>query len=119
MSEKQVCEEQKKLEERLLELERRGVWLESEMRRHSDESLVDWFLLIHEKSMLVRRDTELQHLEDQQIDVEFEIRCLFNKPGEQKHNKSHLYMEQEEDAMLTAVIQRMGEKWTSFSFAAL
>ncbi|RXN10863.1 MICAL 1 [Labeo rohita] len=88
VSEKQVCEEQKKLEERLLELERRGVQLENEMRRRSDENLlVDWFLLIHEKNMLVRRDTELvymvkqQRLEDQQADVEFEIRNLFNKPA--------------------------------------
>ncbi|RXN25242.1 MICAL 1 [Labeo rohita] len=87
VSEKQVCEEQKKLEERLLELERRGVQLENEMRRHTNENLlVDWFLLIHEKNMLVRRDTELvymvkqQRLEDQQADVEFEIRSLFNKP---------------------------------------
>ncbi len=36
VSEKQVCVEQKKLEERLLELERRGVQLETEMRRHTN-----------------------------------------------------------------------------------
>ncbi len=36
VSEKQVCEEQKKLEERLLELERRGVQLETEMRRRTN-----------------------------------------------------------------------------------
>ncbi|XP_073704049.1 MICAL-like protein 1 [Garra rufa] len=141
VSEKQVCEEQKKLEERLLELERRGVQLESEMRRRSDENLlVDWFLLIHEKNMLVRRDTELvymvkqQRLEDQQADVEFEIRSLFNKPeqdwsSDDRHQEDQLMSrllsiiqqrndiissldqdrqrEVEEDAMLTTVIQRM------------
>ncbi|XP_059418677.1 MICAL-like protein 1 [Carassius carassius] len=141
VSEKQVCAEQKKLEERLLELERRGVQLETEMRRCTNENLlVDWFLLVHEKSMLVRRDTEMvymvkqQRLEDQQADVEFEIRCLFNKPeqdwsSDDKHQE-HLLMsrllsiiqqrndiissldqdrqrEKEEDTMLTAVIQRM------------
>ncbi|XP_050962870.1 MICAL-like protein 1 [Labeo rohita] len=141
VSEKQVCEEQKKLEERLLELERRGVQLENEMRRHTNENLlVDWFLLIHEKNMLVRRDTELvymvkqQRLEDQQADVEFEIRSLFNKPeqdwsSDDRHQEHQLMSrllsiiqqrndiissldqdrqrEKEEDAMLTAVIQRM------------
>ncbi|XP_058625230.1 MICAL-like protein 1 isoform X2 [Onychostoma macrolepis] len=141
VSEKQVCEEQKKLEERLLELERRGVQLETEMRRRTNESLlVDWFLLIHEKNMLVRRDTELvymvkqQRLEDQQADVEFEIRSLFNKPeqdwsSDDKHQEHQLMSrllsiiqqrneiissldqdrqrEKEEDGMLTAVIQRM------------
>ncbi|XP_016323946.1 MICAL-like protein 1 isoform X2 [Sinocyclocheilus anshuiensis] len=141
VSEKQVCEEQKKLEERLLELERRGVQLETEMRRRTNEHLlVDWFLLIHEKNMLVRRDTELvymvkqQRLEDQQADVEFEIRRLFNKPeqdwsSDDKHQEDQLMSrllsiiqqrndiissldqdrqrEEEEDSMLTAVIQRM------------
>ncbi len=33
-----------------------------------------------------------QRLEDQQADVEFEIRSLFNKPGDQKRNKACLYM---------------------------
>ncbi|XP_052407002.1 MICAL-like protein 1 isoform X12 [Carassius gibelio] len=141
VSEKQVCVEQKKLEERLLELERRGVQLETEMRRCTNENLlVDWFLLVHEKSMLVRRDTELvymvkqQRLEDQQADVEFEIRRLFNKPEQDwssdDRHQEHLLMsrllsiiqqrndiissldqdrqrEKEEDTMLTAVIQRM------------
>ncbi|XP_016330505.1 MICAL-like protein 1 [Sinocyclocheilus anshuiensis] len=141
VSEKQVCEEQKKLEERLLELEKRGVQLEREMRRCISENLlVDWFLLIHEKSMLVRRDTELvymvkqQRLEDQQIDVDSEIRRLFNKPEQDwssdDRQQEHQLMsrllsiiqqrndiissldqdrkrEEEEDEMLTAVIQRM------------
>ncbi|XP_042571902.1 uncharacterized protein LOC109084559 isoform X2 [Cyprinus carpio] len=142
VSEKQVCEEQKTLEECLLELERRGVQLEREMRRCITEKLlVDWFLLIHEKSMLVRRDTELgymvkqQRLEDQQVDVEFEIRCLFNKPeqdwsSDDRQQEQQLMSrllsiiqqrndiissldqdrkrEEEEDEMLMAVIQRMG-----------
>ncbi|XP_016101067.1 MICAL-like protein 1 isoform X2 [Sinocyclocheilus grahami] len=141
VSEKQVCEEQKKLEERLLELEKRGVQLEREMRRCISENLlVDWFLLIHEKSMLVRRDTELvytvkqQRLEDQQVDVDSEIRRLFNKPEQDwssdDRQQEHQLMsrllsiiqqrndiissldqdrkrEEEEDEMLTAVIQRM------------
>ncbi|XP_016392279.1 MICAL-like protein 1 [Sinocyclocheilus rhinocerous] len=106
----------------------------------SENLLVDWFLLIHEKSMLVRRDTELvymvkqQRLEDQQVDVDSEIRRLFNKPEQDwssdDRRQEHQLMsrllsiiqqrndiissldqdrkrEEEEDEMLTAVIQRM------------
>ncbi|XP_039508023.1 MICAL-like protein 1 [Pimephales promelas] len=140
VSEKEVCKEQKELQEHLLKLEKRGVQMEREMRRRTDENLlVDWFILIHKKNMLVRRDAELvymlrQHrLEQQQTDVEFELRCLFNKPEQdwssddrqQEHQlMSHLLSiiqqrndiissldldrqrEEEEDMMLSAVIQR-------------
>ncbi|XP_026066508.1 uncharacterized protein LOC113048828 [Carassius auratus] len=142
ISDDQVCEEQKELEERLLELERRGLQLEREMSRCTNENLlVKWFLLIHEKSMLVRRDTELvymvkqQNLEDEQVDVELEIRYLFNKPeqdwsSDDRQQEQQLMSrllsiiqqrndiissldqdrkrEEEEDEMLMAVIQRMG-----------
>ncbi|RXN12040.1 MICAL 1 [Labeo rohita] len=98
------------MEERLLELERRGVQLENEMRRRSDDNLlVDWLLLIHEKNMLVRRDTELvymvkqQRLEDQQADVEFEIRSLFNKPEQDwssdDRHQEHQLMSRLEDGV--------------------
>lgn len=132
--------EQQKLEERLQDLERRGVQLERDMRTRSDQSLlVDWFFLVHQKSMLVRRDAELmymlkqQRLEDDQADVELEIRRLFNKPeldwteedrGQEQQLMSRLLSiiqqrsdiissleldrqrEQEEDEMLSTVIQR-------------
>ncbi|XP_002664919.4 MICAL-like protein 1 isoform X1 [Danio rerio] len=140
VSEQQVCVEQQKLEERLQDLERRGVQLERDMRTRSDQSLlVDWFFLVHQKSMLVRRDGELmymlkqQRLEDDQADVELEIRRLFNKPeldwteedrGQEQQLMSRLLSiiqqrsdiissleldrqrEQEEDEMLSTVIQR-------------
>nr|XP_021327157.1 MICAL-like protein 1 isoform X4 [Danio rerio] len=140
VSEQQVCVEQQKLEERLQDLERRGVQLERDMRTRSDQSLlVDWFFLVHQKSMLVRRDAELmymlkqQRLEDDQADVELEIRRLLNKPeldwteedrGQEQQLMSRLLSiiqqrsdiissleldrqrEQEEDEMLSTVIQR-------------
>lgn len=79
------------LERQLDELEHRGVELEQRLRDCSDEEqeerlLVDWFTLIHEKHLLVRREAELvytakqQNLEERQADVEYELRCLLNKP---------------------------------------
>ncbi|XP_072539544.1 MICAL-like protein 1 isoform X2 [Salminus brasiliensis] len=79
------------LERQLDELEHRGVELEQKLRdcsneEHEERMLVDWFTLIHEKHLLVRREAELvytakqQHLEERQADVEYELRCLLNKP---------------------------------------
>ncbi|XP_031995755.1 MICAL-like protein 1 isoform X1 [Hylobates moloch] len=79
------------IERRLDALEHRGVLLEEKLRGglnegREDDMLVDWFKLIHEKHLLVRRESELiyvfkqQNLEQRQADVEYELRCLLNKP---------------------------------------
>ncbi|XP_053577218.1 MICAL-like protein 1 isoform X2 [Bombina bombina] len=136
--------EMESIELRLDELERRGVELEHRLRRLEDETeedslLVDWFKLIQEKHALVRRDSELvytskqQSLEQRQADVEYELRCLLNKPEkdwlEEDKEREQVLMqelvtlieqrnaivkcldedrqrEEEEDKMLEAMIQR-------------
>ncbi|KAG8556522.1 hypothetical protein GDO81_018105 [Engystomops pustulosus] len=89
--EDEIQMEMEAIEIRLDALEQRGVELEQKLRRLEDESeedslLVDWFKLIQEKHTLVRRESELvyttkqQNLEQRQADVEYELRCLLNKP---------------------------------------
>uniref|UniRef100_A0A3P8SZL0 BMERB domain-containing protein n=1 Tax=Amphiprion percula TaxID=161767 RepID=A0A3P8SZL0_AMPPE len=70
-------------------LEQKGVELERNLRDCKNEEehmLTEWFYLVHERHVLTRQDTELvyltkqQKLEDRQADVEYELRCLLNKP---------------------------------------
>nr|XP_005003898.1 MICAL-like protein 1 isoform X2 [Cavia porcellus] len=89
--EEDIYGEMDAIERQLDALEHRGVLLEEKLRGGASEGredamLVDWFKLIHEKHLLVRRESELiyifkqQNLEQRQADVEYELRCLLNKP---------------------------------------
>lgn len=76
---------------RLEAVEEQGVQLERTIRgcsnnKEEEKLLMDWFSLVHQRHVLVRKDTELvylikqQELEQRQEDVEYELRCLLNKP---------------------------------------
>ncbi|XP_059211854.1 MICAL-like protein 1 [Centropristis striata] len=107
------------LEKHLDELEQRGVELEKKLRDNPNDEdeehlLVDWFTLIHEKHLLVRREAELvytakqQNLEERQADVEYELRCLLNKP-EKDWTEEDKNREQELMAELVTIIEQRNQ----------
>ncbi|XP_031683449.1 MICAL-like protein 1 isoform X2 [Oncorhynchus kisutch] len=106
------------LEKRMDRLELRGVEMERSLRdcqngeyQEEEDMLVDWFTLIHEKHMLVRRDAELvymakqQNLEERQADVEYELRCLLNKV-ECEWSKDDRYRDQQLMEELVTIIEQ-------------
>ncbi|KAM4604345.1 MICAL-like protein 2 isoform 2-T2 [Polymixia lowei] len=94
-----IMEELQEIEDSLNDLEKRGVDLETRLRRSeeegeedslADELMIEWFNLIRNKQVAIRRESELvyiartQDLEEQQPSVEQELRCLMEKPDRLK-----------------------------------
>ncbi|XP_028827983.1 protein-methionine sulfoxide oxidase mical2b isoform X2 [Denticeps clupeoides] len=103
--------ELQQIEERLDQLEKEGVELEKKLRaceenREDDllqnELMVQWFHLIRNKQVYMRRESELvyiaktQDLEEQQPSVEAELRRLLEKP---EHLKTAFDRKKEEELM--------------------
>uniref|UniRef100_A0A7N8XNZ4 Mical-like 2a n=1 Tax=Mastacembelus armatus TaxID=205130 RepID=A0A7N8XNZ4_9TELE len=106
----QIEKELNDIETNLAQLETEGVELEKKLRSCEegrgdilmDPLMVDWFNLIRKKQMYIRKESELvyiartQELEQQQPDVEWELRRLLEKPD---HLKSREEQQQEKNLM--------------------
>ncbi|XP_072299941.1 MICAL-like protein 2a [Eucyclogobius newberryi] len=107
----QIERELEDIETNLARLERDGVELEKRLRRCEEEGsgdilmdplMVDWFTLIREKQMYIRKESELVYiartleLEQQQLSVEGELRRLLEKPD---HLKSREEQQREQQLM--------------------
>ncbi|CAN9510597.1 unnamed protein product [Ophioblennius macclurei] len=95
----EILKELDQIEDNLNELEKRGVDLEMKLRSSEDEGvddsvmdelMVEWFNLIRNKQVAMRRESELvytgrnQDLEEKQPTVEQEVRRLMEKPDHLK-----------------------------------
>uniref|UniRef100_A0A8C6LSE8 BMERB domain-containing protein n=1 Tax=Nothobranchius furzeri TaxID=105023 RepID=A0A8C6LSE8_NOTFU len=80
VSTEDLQKQRKELESHLEELEQQGVDLERIVRddkSKEEQMLTEWIKVFHERQDLLIKQ---QHLEDKQADVEYELRCLLNKP---------------------------------------
>ncbi|XP_070780130.1 MICAL-like protein 1 [Enoplosus armatus] len=111
--------ETRELDKHLEALEQRGVELERNLRdckndKEEEQMLMEWFSLIHERHVLVCRDTELVYLtkqqkfEERQADVEYELRCLLNKP-ESDWSQEDRGREQQLMEELVAIIEQRNQ----------
>ncbi|XP_074553686.1 MICAL-like protein 1 isoform X2 [Halichoeres trimaculatus] len=109
--------EMREVDEHLQTLEQRGVQLERNLRdckndQQEEHMLAEWFSLVREKNSLVRRDTELIHLakqqrlEERQADVEYELRCLLNKPEGDWSEEDRSHEQQLMDELVTIIEER-------------
>ncbi|XP_043971580.1 MICAL-like protein 2 [Gambusia affinis] len=115
-----IVRELKEIEENLNELERRGVELELRLRKSEeeggdndeDELMVEWFTLIRNKQVAMRRESELvyigrtQDLEEEQPSVEQELRRLMDKPEHLKTFRDKQREKQLMDKLLEIVNDR-------------
>nr|XP_061778823.1 MICAL-like protein 2 isoform X1 [Nerophis lumbriciformis] len=106
-----ILKELQEIEDNINQLEKRGVVLETKLRHSEDEGeddslmdelMVEWFGLIRNKQLAMRRESELvyigktQDLEEEQPSVEQDLRKLIDKP---EHLKTAWDRKREEQLM--------------------
>ncbi|XP_066504892.1 protein-methionine sulfoxide oxidase mical2b [Hoplias malabaricus] len=111
----EIMGELRDIELNLDELEKQGVLLEKQLRSCEEEGkedtsmndlMVEWFNLIRNKQVYMRRESELvyiartQDLEEEQPNVEAELRKLMEKPD---HLKTYRDRKREEELMAKLV----------------
>uniref|UniRef100_A0A8C5S1Y7 MICAL-like protein 2 n=1 Tax=Laticauda laticaudata TaxID=8630 RepID=A0A8C5S1Y7_LATLA len=117
VSEEEIQKEIRQIERDLDKLEQKGITLEKQLRAcegddSEDSLMVEWFKLIHEKQILLRRESELMHkinqqkLELKQWDIETELRTLIGKADYLKTPKEKTREKELLDSYLDTVNNR-------------
>ncbi|XP_029142753.1 MICAL-like protein 2, partial [Protobothrops mucrosquamatus] len=115
--EEEIRKEIRQIERDLDKLEQKGITLEKQLRAcegddSEDALMVEWFKLIHEKQLLLRRESELMHkinqqkLEVKQWDIETELRSLISKADNLKTAKEKAREKELLDSYLDTVNNR-------------
>ncbi|XP_004071993.2 MICAL-like protein 1 isoform X2 [Oryzias latipes] len=107
----------KELEKKLEYLEQQGVEQERILRarrkgKEEEKMLTEWFSLTLERLLISHKSSELvylmkqQNLEDRQADVEYELRCLLNKPESEWSQEDRGREQQLMDELVSIIEQR-------------
>ncbi|XP_064478030.1 MICAL-like protein 1 isoform X2 [Ornithodoros turicata] len=117
---KEIHQEMEEIVEKQEELEQQGREIEMQIRDKNalepsleeEELIMQLFELVNEKNNLFRRQAELmyikrsQRLEEEQVELEYQIRCIMTKPGSQKTEEDTIKEEELLQRLLEVVEQR-------------
>ncbi|XP_060084115.1 MICAL-like protein 1 isoform X2 [Ylistrum balloti] len=115
MSPMEIQSELAHIDSKLTDLEKRGRRLEDSIRKAPEEDetmMMEWFQMVNDKNELVRKEADLiyasrtQELEDEQQDIDRQIRELLEKPDGEKTEEE----KQEEELLLQKLIDVVNQR---------